>query len=55
MSHIRELLGNEPLLVDDLIRGCSTSAAAVQEALLELEILGQLERHPGNRVSLLRA
>ena len=47
-----ERLGPEPLLVDELIRQCQASTAEVQRALLELELDGRLERHPGNRVSL---
>jgi len=49
---VREHLGAEPLLVDELIRQCGAGAAQVQHALLELEIDGLIERHPGNRVSL---
>jgi predicted Rossmann fold nucleotide-binding protein DprA/Smf involved in DNA uptake len=41
-----------PLLVDELVRQCHASTAEVQRALLELELDGRLERHPGNRVSL---
>ena len=44
--------GPEPLAVDELIRQCHASPAEVQDALLELELEGRLERHPGNRVSL---
>jgi DNA processing protein len=44
-----------PLLVDELIRQCHASTAEVQRALLELELDGRLERHPGNRVSLASA
>jgi DNA processing protein len=52
---VRERLGPEPLLVDELIRQCHASTAEVQQALLELELDGRLERHPGNRVSLASA
>ncbi len=51
-SRVRERLGPEPLLVDELIRQCHASTAEVQRALLELELDGRIERHPGNRVSL---
>jgi DNA processing protein len=51
-SRVRERLGPEPLLVDELIRQCLASTAEVQRALLELELEGRIERHPGNRVSL---
>jgi DNA processing protein len=52
IGRVRERLGPEPLLVDELIRQCQASTAEVQQALLELELDGRLERHPGNRVSL---
>ena len=45
-------LGPEPVAVDELVRQCHASAAAVQAALSDLEMEGRLERHPGNRVSL---
>jgi DNA processing protein len=52
IGQVCERLGPEPLLVDELIRQCRASTAEVQRALLELELDGRLERHPGNRVSL---
>jgi DNA processing protein len=52
LGRLQERLGVEPLLVDELIRQCQASTAEVQQALLELELEGRLERHPGNRVSL---
>jgi DNA processing protein len=51
-GRICERLGPEPLLVDELIRQCQASTAEVQRALMELELDGRLDRHPGNRVSL---
>ena len=48
-----ELLSPEPVAVDELLRACPFSPAAVQTVLLELELAGRLARHPGNRVSLL--
>jgi len=50
---VQELLGPAPVMVDELIRQCHLSAPAVRAVLLELELAGRLERHPGNRVSLL--
>jgi DNA processing protein len=38
--------------VDELIRQCHATSAEVQQLLLELELEGRIERHPGNRVSL---
>jgi DNA processing protein len=52
LGRVCERLGPEPLLVDELIRQCRASTAEVQRVLMELEIDGRLERHPGNRVSL---
>lgn len=52
-DRIVELLGATPTGVDELVRECHMSAAAVQSALLELELAGRIERHPGNRISLL--
>ena len=46
------LLGAEPVLVDELLRQCHLSPAAVRTALLELELAGRVERHPGQRVAL---
>lgn len=55
LGRVRERLGPEPLLVDELIRQCHATTAEVQRALLELELEGRIERHPGNRVSLASA
>jgi DNA processing protein len=49
---ILERLGPTPVAVDDLVRQCHLSAAAVATLLLELELAGRVERHPGNLVSL---
>jgi len=49
---IIERLGRTPVAVDELVRQCHLSAAAVAILLLELELAGQVERHPGNLVSL---
>jgi DNA processing protein len=47
------LLGPSPTAVDDLIRRCQLSAAAVMSVLLELELAGRVETLPGNRVAML--
>ena len=49
---ITERLGPTPVAVDELVRQCQLSAAAVATLLLELELAGRVERHPGNLVSL---
>jgi len=48
---IKKLLGPTPIAVDELIRRCQMSLAVVSMVLLELELAGRLERHPGNQVS----
>ena len=48
---ILERLGPTPVAVDELVRQCQMSAAAVATLLLELELVGRVERHPGNLVS----
>ena len=50
-GRIVELLGPAPVDVDELIRQCAASVAAVLAVLLELELAGRLTRHSGNRVS----
>jgi len=52
LDRIVEALGHTPVTVDELVRRCQLSAAFVSSALLELELSGRLERHPGQRVSL---
>jgi DNA processing protein len=49
---ILQRLGPVPVAVDELVRQCHLSAAAVATLLLELEFAGRVERHPGNLVSL---
>lgn len=51
-AEIAALLTSAPVGIDELIRQSGDSAAAVQLALLELELAGRLVRHAGGRVSL---
>ncbi|WP_374447270.1 DNA-processing protein DprA [Stella sp.] len=51
-DRILERLGPTPLPVDELVRQCQLSQAAVAAILLELELQGRIERHPGQKVSL---
>ncbi len=51
-ADIASLLTTAPVSVDELIRQSGDSAAAVQLALLEMEIAGRLTRHAAGRVSL---
>ncbi len=47
-------LGPTPVVVDEIVRQCQLSPSVVAMVLLELDLAGRLERHPGNKVSLLR-
>ncbi|MEN9717439.1 MAG: DNA-protecting protein DprA [Pseudomonadota bacterium] len=51
-ADIAGLLTIAPVAVDELVRQSGAGAGAVQLALLELELAGQLVRHAGGRVSL---
>ena len=50
--NVTEKLGPTPVTVDELVRECQLSATIVLTAVLELELAGRIERHPGNRISL---
>jgi len=52
-SAILEKLGPTPVAVDELIRRCHFSQAVVATVLMEAELAGVVDRHPGNRVSLI--
>jgi DNA processing protein len=49
---ILELLAPSPVSIDELVRQCCAPAADVLSVLLEEELAGRAQRHPGNRVSL---
>ncbi len=51
---IEKRLSFAPLVVDEIVRNCQFSPSVVSWVLLELELAGRLERHPGNQVSLLQ-
>lgn len=50
---LADLLGPTPMPVDDLVRAIGVGPGAVLTVLLELELAGQVERQPGNRVALI--
>jgi len=50
---ITAALGPTPCEVDEIIRFTQLSAPVVQMVLLELDLAGRLERHPGGLVSLI--
>ena len=52
-AQVLSALGSVPTAVDELVRRCQVSAASMAEVLLALELEGRLERHRGNRVSLI--
>ena len=51
-KRVRELLTSAPVGVDELIRQCQLSPPVVTTVLLELELAGRIDRHPGNKVAL---
>ena len=50
---ISEGLSPTPVLIDEVVRGCQLSAGVVMTVLLEMELAGRLQRHPGGRISLI--
>ena len=50
--HLATLLSPTPVSVDEVLRRCPCSAAAVNAALSDLDLEGRLDRLPGNRVAL---
>lgn len=52
LDQVLELIGPAPMQVDDLIRASALPPRVLQATLTELEVIGQIRRHDGNRVSL---
>jgi DNA processing protein len=50
-ARVEEALGPAPVEVDELIRQLGAPAATVLTVILELELAGHCQRHPGNRES----
>lgn len=50
-ERILELLGPSPVPVDEIIRQCQLSPTVVSIVLIEAELAGSVERHPGNQVA----
>ncbi len=50
---LKTRLGPTPVDLDDLTREFQAPAPLLSEVLMELELAGRLERHPGNRISAL--
>jgi DNA processing protein len=51
-DRILEALGPAPVEIDEIVRFTGLPARLVQIVLLELDLAGRIERHPGGRVSL---
>jgi DNA processing protein len=52
-SRVIEALGPTPVEIDEIIRFTAARPAAVRLILIELDLAGRLEHHPGGRVSLI--
>jgi DNA processing protein len=50
---VLDLLSTSPTAVDEVVRRCQFSPAAVMAVLLELELAGRIQTLPGSRVALL--
>ncbi len=50
---VLEALGPSPVAIDEVIRFTGLTPALVHLVLIELDLAGRLERHPGQRVSLI--
>jgi DNA processing protein len=48
---VEEKLGPAPVEIDELVRQCGVQAADILTVLLELELAGRVQRHPGNRIA----
>lgn len=51
---VLDLLGATPVALDDLVRASGQGAGAVNRALVELELDGEVTRHPGGVLTRLR-
>jgi len=51
LALVEEKLGPAPVEIDELVRQCRVPAADVLTVLLELELAGRVQRHPGNRIA----
>ncbi len=54
-DEILSQLSTSPVGVDEIIRACQLRSSVVQGCLLEMELSGEVQRLPGNRVSLIKA
>lgn len=54
-AQVASLLGPSPIEADELLRQSRLTPALLTTILLELELPGRLDRHPGNRISLVES
>ena len=52
-SLVIEALDPSPIEIDEIIRFTGLKPGEIQLVLIELDLAGRIERHPGQRVSLL--
>lgn len=52
-DRILKALGPSPVEIDDIIRFANATPGQVQMVIVELSLAGRIERHSGNRVSLI--
>jgi len=52
---LTSLLGPSPVEIDELLRQSRLTPALLMTTLLELELAGRLDRHPGNRASIIES
>ena len=52
-SRIVDAMGTTPVEIDDIIRFAGLGPGVVRLVLLELDLAGRLEHHPGGRISLI--
>lgn len=50
---VLDALGPSPVSIDDLLRATGLTSGQMMLVLIELELAGRIERHPGQRVSLI--
>lgn len=57
LADAREIIGQAlsatPASVDEIVRSCQLSPSLVNTILLEWELAGRLERHPGNKIAMI--
>ncbi|MCP4393681.1 MAG: DNA-protecting protein DprA [Alphaproteobacteria bacterium] len=52
-SVVESSIGHTPTSIDEIVRECGVCVPVVSSIILDLELAGKIERHQGNKVSLL--